>query len=166
VKETLNRFLDNIVAARKSIWEESPEEISRLWLKKGARNQGATTVIRATRRLSQLAVFFHQIRSIANNEETDLNTLKIITASYLELFANYLGGEYFAMKNFASLLHQASAVLADVNSREDFFTLITELTLYTSRLDSWVFDFLIPWADFGETFELVAKKRLAITYKA
>lgn len=165
MKETLNCFLDNIVAARKSIWDESPEEISKLWLKKGARNQGATTVIRATRRLSQLAIFFHQIRSIANNEEADLNTLKIITASYLEFFANYLGGEYFAMNNLASVFRQASAVLADVNRREDFFTLITELTLYTSRLDSWVFDFLIPWADFGKTFDLVAKKRLAETNK-
>ena len=166
MKETLNCFLDNIVAARKSIWEESPDEISNLWIKKGARNQGATTVIRATRRLSQLAVFFHQIRSIAKNDEADLNTLKIITTSYLEFFADYLGGEYYAMNDLASLLRQASAALADVNHREDFFALVTELTLYTSRLDSWVFDFLIPWADFGETFELVAKKRLAITYKA
>ncbi len=161
--KTLKKDLQSIALARKAIWDEPPPEISRLWTKKGARGEGATTLIRATRRLSELATFMHQIRGIARRGGADLETLKIITCSYLEFYADYLGGDYFAMTTLANLLNQAKGVLPRAQTEEDFIALVSELALYASRMDSWVFDFVIPWATFGETFEQVAAARLART---
>lgn len=51
-----------------------------------------------------------------------------------------------------SIRRKGRAALPEVKSLEEFVALAGELSLYIGRMDYWV-DLLIPWAEFGETYE-------------
>ena len=161
MREVVRQALDALIAARRAIWLEEPPELGSLWTKKGARNQGATTLIRATRRLAELSTTMHRLRAVARQSEPDLSTLKVMTASTLAFYADYFGGDYYGMRQFPEVLHRAKEAVSAVDTLEDYRMLADELTLYTSRMDLWVFDVMIPWSKFGETFDRVAAQRVA-----
>ncbi len=159
MNDALSRYLVVVASDRQAVWSEPPAEISRLWSKKGARNEGATTLIRATRRLAELATFMHEVREVALRGGADLATLKAITSEYLFFYSDYLGGDYYAMTTLSKILDEARAIMPSVETTEDFVAVVSELALVTAKMDSYVFDFVIPWAAFGETFEEVAAAR-------
>jgi hypothetical protein len=161
MREKLRGALDALVAARQGIWLQEPAELGSLLTKKGARNQGATTLIRATRRLAELSTTMHGLRTVARQGGVDLPTMKKVTAPVLEFYADYFGGEYYGMRDFPRTLRQAKDGLAETETLQEYVELVSELTLYTSRMDLWVFDVMIPWTKFGEVFDEIAAQRLA-----
>lgn len=161
MKDALRGVIDSVAAARQAIWLEQPAELSSLWTKKGARNQGATTLIRATRRLAELSTTLHRLRAAAKQGGLDLATLRTFTASFLGFYADYFGGEYYTMERFSQILRRAKEGVSDVETLEEYLELATELTLYTSRMDLWVFDVMIPWSEFGKTFDQIAARNVA-----
>jgi hypothetical protein len=161
MREKVKRALEVLVSARQSVWLEEPAEFRSLRTKKGARNQGATTLIRATRRLAELSTTMHRFRAAARQGGVDLQTLKLLTASTLEFYADYFGGEYYGMQQFPQALREAKAALPEVETLEEYGKLVSELTVYTSRMDLWIFDVMIPWSEFGKVWDRVAAQHVA-----
>ena len=163
MKDALRGVIDSVAAARQAIWLEQPAELSSIWTKKGARNQGATTLIRATRRLAELSTTLHRLRAGAKQGGLDLATLKAFTASLLGFYSDYFGGEYYKLEGFSQILRHAKEGVLHVETLGEYLELTSELTLYTSRMDLWVFDVMIPWPELGKTFDEVAARSVAGT---
>ena len=143
--------LEKIRTARQSIWTEEPKEITRLPSIKGAWDQGASTVLFAATKLATLITFLNHMRGVARGREVNLETMKKVTQPYLEFHASVLGNHY-QFADTAQVVRWAAEAVPDVNSLEDYATLIGELAVYLNRVDYWV-DLKIPWAEFGRVFE-------------
>ncbi len=144
----LEPILEQIVAARRSIWMNEPADTARLRTKRGARNQAATPLLYATAKLGQLAVFLNHLRQVSRQHPVDLPTMRTITDSLLEFYANQYGG-FYGLTDTAHVVRLGREALAHVQTLDEYVTLVGELALYVSRMDYWV-DFLIPWAKFGQ----------------
>ena len=151
----MQAWLKKIRAAREAIWLNEPPDLGRLQTRKGARNQGASAVIYAAMKLGQLVVFLNHLRSVAGIGEADLGTMKRITDSLLEFYANQYGG-FYQMTDTADIVRQAKVGLEQVKSLEQYVELTGELSLYVGRMDYWV-DLLIPWGKFGQVYEQTAR---------
>lgn len=147
----LKSLLDQIVAARQSIWLTEPPDLARLRTKKGARQQGASPVLYATAKLGQLAVFLNHLRQVARQHPVDLATMRVVTETMLEFYANQYGG-FYGLTDTAHIVRVGKEALAHVQTLDDYIAVVGELAIYVSRVDYWV-DMLIPWARFGEVYE-------------
>jgi len=143
--------LERIRTARQAIWTEEPNEIKRLSSIKGAWDQGASTVLFAATKLATLITFLNHMRSVAKRGGVDLETMKVVTQPYLEFHASVLGNHY-QFADTAQVVRWAAEAVSEVNTLEDYATLIGELAIYLNRVDYWV-DMKIPWAEFGRAFE-------------
>ena len=143
--------LEKIRAARQSIWTEEPAEVKRLPGIKGAWNQGASTILFATTKLVTLITFLNHMRDIARQGGVDLETMKTVTAPYLEFHAAVFGNHY-QLAEAAQVIRWAKEALPNLKTLAEYATLIEELAIYLNRLDYWV-DLKIPWARFGQVFE-------------
>jgi len=143
--------LRKIRGARKAIWTEEPAEVKRLSRIKGAWNQGASTVLFAATKLATLITFLNHMRGVAKRGGVDLETMKQITKPYLEFHASVYGNHY-QFADTAQTVRWAAEAISEVDTLEDYATLIGELAIYLNRVDYWV-DLKIPWAKFGRTFE-------------
>lgn len=149
----LKSLLDQIIAARQSIWLTEPPDLARLRTQKGTRHQGASPVLYATAKLGQLAVFLNHLRQVARQYPVDLPTMRALTDSLLEFYANQYGG-FYGLTDTAQIVRLGKDALAHAQTIEDYITVVGELALYVSRVDYWV-DSLIPWAQFGELYEKI-----------
>ena len=147
----MEKALEKIQAARKAIWLEKPPDIQRLRGRKGARNQGASAVLYAATKLATLITFLNHMRGVAKQGGVDLETMKTVTEPFLEFHAGLYGG-FYQLTDTAEVVRWAKQALSEVETLEDYATLIGELTLYVGRVDYWV-DLEIPWAKFGQVFE-------------
>ncbi len=147
--------LEEIRAARETIWSTEPADIARLKNRKGARNQGASAVLYAAMKLGQLVVFLNHLREVARKGGVDLGTMKAILDPLIESYAGTYGG-FYQMTDTAVIVRKGRAALSDVKSLEEFIALTGELSLYIGRMDYWV-DLLIPWAEFGEVYERIPR---------
>jgi hypothetical protein len=77
--------------------------------------------------------------------------MKTVTEPFLEFHAGLYGG-FYQLTDTAEVVRWAKQALSEVETLEDYATLIGELTLYVGRVDYWV-DLEIPWAKFGQVFE-------------
>jgi len=143
--------LEKIRTARQAIWTEEPNEIKRLTSIKGAWDQGASTVLFAATKLATLITFLNHMRGVAKRGGVDPETMKVVTQPYLEFHAGVLGNHY-QFADAAQVVRWAAEAVPEVNSLEDYATLIGELAIYLNRVDYWV-DKKIPWAEFGRVFE-------------
>jgi hypothetical protein len=147
----MEQALQRIKAAHEAIWSDEPPEIARLFDIKAARNQGASTVLYAATKLATLITFLNHVRGIALAGAVDLETMKPVTASFLEFHAGALGG-FFQLADTAKIVRWAREALPEVLSLDDYASLIGELSIYLNRVDYWL-DLRIPWAEFGRVFE-------------
>lgn len=147
----MQQALNNIERARQAIWWDEPAEIQRLSGIKGAWNQGASTVIFAATKLATLITFLNHMRNVARQGGVDLETIKAVTRPYLQFHAGVYGN-FYQFSETEQVVRWAEAALGDVESLEDYATLIGELAVYLNRMDYWV-DTKIPWAKFGQAFE-------------
>jgi hypothetical protein len=74
-----------------------------------------------------------------------------VTKPYLEFHASVFGNHY-QFADTAQVVRWAAEAMPEVNTLEDYATLIGEVAIYLNRVDYWV-DLQIPWAEFGRTFE-------------
>ena len=143
--------LERIKAARVAIWYEEPQELVRLTDRKATREQAASTVLYATTKLATLITFLNHVRGVAQGGEVDLATMKAVTTPYLEFHAGVYGN-FYKLAGTAEVVRWANDALAEVETLEDYVTLVGELAIYLNRVDYWV-DLKIPWATFGRVFE-------------
>ena len=143
--------LKKIRTARQSIWTEEPTEITRLPSIKGAWDQAASTVLFAATKLATLITFLNHMRGMAKRGGVELETMKVVTLPYLEFHASVLGNHY-QFADTAQVVRWAAEAVPEVNTIEDYATLIGVLAVYLNRVDYWV-DMKIPWAEFGRAFE-------------
>ena len=143
--------LQKIRAARRAIWTEEPPEVKRLPGIKGAWNQGASTVLFAATKLATLITFLNHMRGMARQGDVGLETMKVVTAPYLEFHAAVFGNHY-QFTEAAQVIRWAKEDLLGVQSLAEYATILEELAIYLNRLDYWV-DLKIPWARFGQVFE-------------
>jgi hypothetical protein len=148
MEETLNK----IVAAREAIWFEEPAEITRLPEIKAARDQGASTVLFAATKLATLITFLNHMRGVAKGGGVDLETMKAVTEPYLAFHAGVYGN-FYKLADTAQVVRWAQEALGDAADLEEYAALVGELAVYLNRVDYWV-DLKIPWAAFGDVFEL------------
>ena len=143
--------LEKIRTARRAIWTEEPPEVKKLPDIKGAWNQGASTVLFAATKLATLITFLNHMRGLARQGGVDLDTMKAVTAPYMEFHAAVFGNHY-QLAGAAQVTRWAKEALPDIETLADYATLLEELAIYLNRLDYWV-DLKIPWARFGHVFE-------------
>jgi hypothetical protein len=143
--------LERIKAAREAIWYEEPQELVRLTDRKATREQAASTVLYATTKLATLITFLNHVRGVAQEGGVDLATMKAVTVPYLEFHAGVYGN-FYKLAGTAEVVRWANDALAEVETLEDYATLVGELAIYLNRVDYWV-DLKIPWATFGRVFE-------------
>jgi hypothetical protein len=149
----MEKALERIKAARKAIWLEEPPDIERLRSRKGTRNQGASAVLYAATKLATLITFLNHMRGVARQGGVDLETMKKVTEPYLEFHAGRYGG-FYQLTDTAEVVRWAKEALSEINTLEDYATLVGELAVYLGRVDYWV-DLEIPWAQFGQVFEKI-----------
>jgi hypothetical protein len=147
----MEETLAKIVAARKAIWFEEPEEIARLPEIKAARDQGASTVLFAATKLATLITFLNHMRGVAKEGGLDLETLKAVTEPYLAFHAGVYGN-FYQLSDTAKVVRWAQEAVTDAASLDEYITAVGELAIYLNRIDYWV-DLKIPWAAFGHAFE-------------
>ena len=147
----MNDALERIKAAREAIWWDEPAEVKRLPSIKGARRQGASTVLFAATKLATLITFLNHMRGIARQSAVDLATMKAVTEPYLEFHAGVYCN-FYQFANTARVVRQAREALGEAETMEEYAAVVEELAIYLNRIDYWV-DLKIPWAKFGQIFE-------------
>lgn len=143
--------LERIKAACEAIWWDEPAEVKRLPSIKGARHQGASTVLFAATKLATLITFLNHMRGVARQGSVDLATMKAVTEPYLEFHAGVYGN-FYQFADTARVVRQACQALEEAETLEDYAAVIEQLAIYLNRIDYWV-DLKIPWAKFGQVFE-------------
>lgn len=147
----MEQALERIIAARQAIWYDEPAEVRRLSHIKGARAQGASTVIFAATKLQTLITFLNHMRDVAKQGDVDLATMVAVTEPYLAFHAGVYGN-FYQFADTAKVVRWAIEGLAEVDTLEGYAVLTGELAIYLNRIDYWV-DLKIPWAKFGQVFE-------------
>jgi hypothetical protein len=147
----MEEALKKIRTAHQEIWTEEPSEIKRLTSIKGAWDQGASTVLFAATKLATLITFLNHMREIAQGDEGDLETMKMVTEPYLQFHASVYGNHY-QLADTARVVSWAAEGVSEIDTLTDYATLMGELAIYLNRIDYWV-DMKIPWARFGRVFE-------------
>jgi hypothetical protein len=147
----LKDALEKIRAAREAIWWDEPAEVKRLPSIKGARRQGASTLLFAATKLATLITFLNHMRAVARQGGVDLATMKAVAQPYLEFHAGVYGN-FYQFANTAQVVRDASEALEEAETLPDYAAVIEELAIYLNRIDYWV-DLKIPWAKFGQVFE-------------
>jgi len=147
----MEQALERIIAARQAIWYDEPAEVRRLADIKGARAQGASTVLFAATKLQTLITFLNHMRGVAKQGGVDLATMLAVTEPYLAFHAGVYGN-FYQFADTEKVVRWAIEALAEVATLEGYAVLIGELAIYLNRMDYWV-DLKIPWAKFGQVFE-------------
>jgi hypothetical protein len=147
----MKESLEKIRSARGDIWWNEPAEVRRLPGIKGARGQGASTVLYAATKLATLITFLNHVRGVANQGGVDLTTMKAVAEPYLEFHAGVYGN-FYQFADTARVVRQAKEILSQAETLEDYAAVVEELSMYLNRIDYWV-DMKIPWAKFGRVFE-------------
>lgn len=149
------RLLDDIDAEMRRTWLTPPQEIvdiheGRIASGAGSCGQWLSTLVFVngeTRPLGYCAL--GGLMQIARNPEISLAALQAITRHFIKVPAEFLG--YCGLNKLWDLVHRTIAVLPDLNTKEEYFALISALALYTNQLNAWNLHFY-PWDLAGDRF--------------
>ncbi|MGH3430453.1 MAG: hypothetical protein ACRDQZ_23275, partial [Mycobacteriales bacterium] len=85
---------------------------------------------------------------ICQTTDTSLGTLKELTPTFIKVPAEFLG--YTGLKTLWRFTQQTLDILPQVETREQYFSLVSRLALYTNVLNTWNLH-LFPW-NHGEQY--------------
>jgi len=147
-------FTDKLRAVREKMWSEKPREIERALDKSEGYTDSWGSSFFPTLYAWEESVACRNsllsVRSVLMDSDSDLSTLKRITASLLDLYVSY-----FRMTNMGEtteLLRRAAAQVDTLGSKAGLRELLEELIRYSGRLHYWI-EPIMPWTEIVKAFE-------------
>jgi hypothetical protein len=141
-------LVEEIHAETQRIWITPPREIldlheGRIASRAGSYEQYFSTLVFVngeTRPLAYCALA--GLVKSCRTSEISLEALKQITANFIKTPAEFLG--YCGLRTLWGFVERSLALLPELRHREDFFALMSELSLYGNQLNSWNLHYF-PW---------------------
>jgi hypothetical protein len=142
------RLLDEIETEMRNTWLLPPREIvdihqGRIASGAGSRGQWLSTLVFVngeTRPLGYCGL--GGLMQISRHPEISLETLQLITRNFIKVPAEFLG--YCGLDHLWNFVQRTIAVLPELQSKDEYFSLVSALALYTNQLNAWNLHFY-PW---------------------
>ncbi len=157
---SVDALVREIVAETQRIWVDPPEELLDIHaghIKSGAGSRGQyfTTMlfVNGEQRPFGYGAIGGLIKSCFNND-VSVDALKQIAGNFIKVPAEFLG--YCGLDKQWDFTQRTIQALKDVNTKEDFVTLMSALGLYANTLNGWNLHYF-PWAH-GEAYKVDARK--------
>jgi hypothetical protein len=152
---SVEELVQAIHAETQKIWVTPPEEVlnihkGRIRSRAGSYDQYFATLVFVNgeeRPLGYCAM--GGLVKCCFNSDISLETLKQITPNFIKTPAEFLG--YCGLDTLWDFVQRTMAVLKDVQTKEDFVTLMSTLSLYTNRINGWNLHYF-PWKH-GEDYK-------------
>jgi hypothetical protein len=144
----VQELVHEIHAETERIWVTPPEEIldihaGRIQSRAGSYDQYFATLVFVNgeeRPLGYCAL--GGLLKSCFNSDLSLEMLKQITANFIKTPAEFLG--YCGLDTLWNFVERTLSVLKDIETKEDYVTLISSLSLYANRLNGWNLHYF-PW---------------------
>lgn len=144
----VQQLIDDIRAASTAIWVEPPQDVldihaGRIGTRAGSYDQYFSTMVfvNGEQRALGYNAFGGLLKSCVNSEIT-LPALKQITRNFVEIPAEFL--EYCGMAVQGGFSRRALALLDKLESKEEYASLLSALTMYGNLLNGWNLHYF-PW---------------------
>jgi hypothetical protein len=160
----VDELVQELHAETQRIWIAPPQELldihaGRIKSKAGSRDQYFTTMlfVNGEQRPFGYGAIGGLIKSCFNSE-VSLDVLKQLTANFIKVPAEFLG--YCGLDKQWAFTQRTLEVLKDVETRDDYVTLMSVLGLYANCLNGWNLHYF-PWAH-GEQYRYDDRRRRPI----
>ena len=146
-----NSVVSAVRAKREEIWNKEPGEVLVSMTQNPGTNGSlffsALYVSEDTRNLNHV---FYTLRETIRKGNVELASMKSVLKGFLDYFVPWM--KWLKLFETESLLRKVYAEMSEIDSLDEFLSLIEELTLYFAQLNSWA-DARMPWAQLVQTYE-------------